>query len=61
MTAPVEAEAVIWFAVPVMEVTPELVIEGDTVPTTVKEEQETPDEQEAEEVATLRRAPEPAP
>ena len=35
-----------------MEVTPELVMDGETVPTTVKEEQATPEEQEADEVAT---------
>ena len=39
-------------AVPVMESTPVLVMEGEAEPTTVKEEQETPEEQEADEVAT---------
>src|SRR2546423_877432 len=40
---------------------PVLVMDGDTPPTTVKEEQLTPDEHDADEVATERSPPVPFP
>ena len=50
VTAPVEPESEIPEPA-TLEVTPVLVMEGATEPTTVKEEQEIPEVQEAEEVA----------
>ena len=55
VTAPVDALAVIWFAVPAIESTPVFVIVGATLPITVNAEHETPVEQVALDVATLER------
>ena len=51
VTAPVAPDTLIPLPA-TLEVTPELVMEGETEPTTVKAEQETPLVQEADEVAT---------
>ena len=56
VTAPVAPE-IVTFDPATIDVTPELVMDGETEPTTVKDEHDTPDEQEALDVETDCRAP----